>query len=63
MNAVCIYCKDCGALFFAAVKRPEVMKDAARYITKYLKQGYTIKELDVEQVRVEMQSCHCGKKP
>lgn len=62
-SSMVFYCKDCGGLFFAAVKCEQVMKDkqTMRDIGRYLKEGHKIAEISVEEVRKNFTGCSCKK--
>lgn len=61
MNTIVVYCKDCGAMFYANA-RPTV--DDVIDIIGYYKEGHRIIVVDAAIVRVELATCICalGKK-
>lgn len=56
MDAIVIYCRDCGALFYAA-SRPEPADILE--IVDYAKQGHQVAKVDAAVVRAEFCTCRC----
>ncbi|KKT30324.1 MAG: hypothetical protein UW18_C0018G0002 [Microgenomates group bacterium GW2011_GWF1_44_10] len=57
-TAIVFYCKVCGGIFFASVN-DEHIKDDARDIARYIKQGHRMSEISVQDVRAQ-KWCTCG---
>lgn len=58
-KAIVFYCKDCGELFFAAMKESQVIKDSKKEIIQYLAEGHRMEEVDPDVVRVSLGNCKC----
>ena len=58
-KAIVFYCKDCGALFFAAMARPEVLQNSAIEIAEYLQNGDRLEVVDVDEGKIKFGTCHC----
>lgn len=59
-KAIVFYCHGCGAMFFAAMARPQVFKDSADEIAEYLQAGDRMEVIDADEVRVQFESCKCN---
>jgi len=58
-KALVFYCKDCGALFFASMVRPNVLERNAAEIAKYLNNGDRMEVIDTEEVTIQFGRCSC----
>ena len=54
--------KPCGHMVAAAVDTPEYMKHNAQEVAKWMRAGLTVERRPVEDVRIQLQFCDCGKK-
>ena len=61
-KAIVFYCKGCGALFFAAMKRGDSIKGAKKEIIEYLAEGHRIEEVNPDVVKVKLEECKCEGK-
>lgn len=61
-KAIVFYCKGCGALFFAAMKRESTIKHAKKEIIQYLSEGHRMEEVDPDVVKVKLEECRCHGK-
>lgn len=61
-KAIVFYCKGCGSLFFAAMKREKTIKDAKKEIIQYLSEGHRMEEVDSGVVKVKLEECKCQGK-
>ena len=57
-KAIVFYCKDCGELFFAALKNERNIQDSKKEIIQYLSEGHKIEEVDM--VKLKLGGCQCG---
>ena len=60
-EAVVIYCKDCGARFFGAMRDSETLKDSADSIAAYIARGDRMEIMDTSVEQVGLQKCTCGE--
>ena len=61
---IIFFCKDCGCFFFICSKKPEVLKDSATEIRKYLRQGHRMEEISTDNFQnLNMDFCKCRVKP
>ena len=58
-KAIVFYCKDCGELFFAAVKSERNIRDVGGDIIEYLAEGHEIKEVDIKDDSIKLGKCTC----
>ena len=60
--AIVFYCKTCGALFFAAMTRPNVLRGCAAEIDDYIANGDRMEVIDTDVTPVRLERCHCYDK-
>ena len=60
-KAIVFYCKDCGEMFFAAIKNESIIKDSKKEIIQYLAEGHKMEEVDSDLVKIKLGSCKCQK--
>ena len=60
--AIVFYCKACGALFFAAMTRPNVLRGCAAEIDDYIANGDRMEVIDTDVTPVRLERCHCYDK-
>jgi len=58
-KALVFYCKTCGALFFAAMARPNVLAHCADDIAEYLEHGDRMEVIDADEVPIKFERCTC----
>jgi len=58
-KAIVFYCKDCGELFFAAIKNERNIRDSAEEIIEYLAGGHEIDEIDANEESINLGKCTC----
>lgn len=58
-TSIVFFCKDCGAMIFAAVNLPEVIAGCADEIGEMSAAGHRMAEVSHERVRAEFSMCQC----
>ena len=61
-TSIVFFCQGCGAMFFAAVNEPKVLKDHQKDIARLLAQGHRMKEVPHHVVRQQFNRCICNDK-
>jgi len=54
-------CK-CGNVVAAAMDEPAYVKDNAKEVARWIRDGLTVERLDVDAVRIQLHSCTCPGK-
>lgn len=56
-DTIVIYCKDCGAMFYA---NSRILPEDVLEIAEYAKAGHQVAMVDSVNVRLALASCRCG---
>ena len=52
--------KPCGCTVAATVINPEWAKDTAKSVAQWIKDGYTVDKVSLEEVKIKLKSCKCA---